>query len=170
MIGQYSVGRAGAAPRLGQEEVVVTRRVVGPVDVTVMAFTDPDSGPALAAAVEEAVESRAMRVLDALWIRKGDDGEITVIDVDDEQEAERLLGFETDLPGLFGEEDVSDIAASMPNGSASAVIAWENIWASRLSEAVVAAGGVQLGHDRIPPGAVDDLLDLLDLPADGGRG
>lgn len=146
----------------------MTRRVVGPVDVTVMGFADPDSGPALAAAVEEAVRSHAVRVLDALWIRKSADGTITIIDVDDEAEAEALLGFESDMPGLFGEEDVTDIAASLPGGTAAAVIAWENVWASRLSAALIDAGGIQLAHDRIPAGAVEDLLDLLDLPVSGG--
>lgn len=139
----------------------MARRVMGPVDVAVLGFLDPDPGPALAEAVGEAIASDAVRVLDALWIRKAADGTVTIVDVDDQGEAENLLGFDIVAPGLLGEEDAADIAASLPDGTAAAVIVWENVWASRVSEAVIAAGGMHLGHDRIPGDVMEDLLDIL---------
>ncbi|MFI5428569.1 DUF6325 family protein [Aeromicrobium sp. UC242_57] len=59
-------------------------------------------------------------------------------------------------------DDVAEIAESLPSGTAAAVIAWENTWATAISRVVADAGGVVLAHERIPTGAVDSLLDLID--------
>ncbi|MET1037995.1 MAG: DUF6325 family protein [Aeromicrobium sp.] len=133
----------------------------GPVDLDVFGFVDPEAAVALSAAVERTIRSGAVRVLDAIWIRKDPQGVVTIVDADDDSDSE-LLGFPTHEPGLLGEEDVADIAASIPDDSAAAVIAWENLWAADLTATIVEAGGFELSHQRIPGGALDDLLDILD--------
>jgi hypothetical protein len=142
-------------------------RPSGPVDLEILGFVDPESGPVVSAAVGRTIATGAVRVLDAVWVRKDDDGTVTIIDADDEADSERLLGFPTHEPGLLGEEDVAEIAASIPDGTAAALIAWENLWAVDLTDTLAAAGGFALGHERIPGGTVEDLLDILDeLPDD----
>lgn len=137
-------------------------RPAGPVDLEVLGFTDPHVGPAVSAAVERAVATGAVRVLDAIWVRKDAQGVVTIVDADDESEAEALLGFPAHEPGLLSEGDVTEIAVSIPAGTAAAVIAWENLWAVDFTETLTATGGFALSHDRLPGPAVDDLLDILD--------
>ncbi|MET0928597.1 MAG: DUF6325 family protein [Aeromicrobium sp.] len=145
------------------------QRPAGPVDLEVLGFTDPDVGAMVSAAVERATATGAVRVLDAIWIRKDVQGAVTIVDADDQAEAEALLGFPAHEPGLLSEDDVAEIAASIPEGTAAAVIAWENLWAVDFTETLAAAGGFALSHDRLPGAAVEDLLDILDdLPTSTG--
>ncbi|MET0447491.1 MAG: DUF6325 family protein, partial [Aeromicrobium sp.] len=69
------------------------RRPAGPVDLEVLGFMDPGAGALVSAAVGRATETGAVRVLDAIWIRKDAQGVVTIVDADDEAEAEALLGF-----------------------------------------------------------------------------
>lgn len=132
--------------------------------MVILALPDASAGPALATSIGNVVDSGAARVLDALWIQKDPGGRVTVIDIDDEG-ADELFGFESVLPGLLGVDDVTEIAHDLPVGTAAAVIAWENTWAAGISHVVKDAGGVVLAHERIPAGAVEDLLDLIDAVA-----
>lgn len=139
-------------------------RPASPVDIVILGLPDATAGPALATSISNVVDSGAARVLDALWIHKDSSGDISVIDIDDEG-ADELFGFESALPGLLGVEDVTEIAQDLPAGSAAAVIAWENTWASGISHVVKKAGGIVLAHERIPANALDDLFDMIDTDA-----
>lgn len=136
-------------------------RPASPVDVVVLGLPDATVGPALATSISNVVDSGAARVLDALWIQKDANGEVTVFDVDDERASE-LFGFDSTIPGLLGVDEVTEIAHDLPAGTAAAIIAWENTWAAGISHVVSHAGGFVLAHERIPASAVEELLKLAD--------
>lgn len=47
------------------------------------------------------------------------------------------------------------MGAEIPPGSTALVVLWENRWAADFAQAVRAAGGVLLTHDRIPADIVE---------------
>lgn len=124
---------------------------VGPVDVAVVGFPAESPDERVTAALSEAVASGAVRVLDALVVQKATDGAVTIVDVEQADDALDLLGYPTDLPGLLTEEDATGVADELPEGTSAVIIAWENIWAVRLRQALADAGGIVAVHQRIEP-------------------
>ena len=55
---------------------------------------------------------------------------------------------------------------ALPEGSAVALLAWENTWAIRTSMAMRRQGAVLLGSQRIPADEVDGAIDELEAMID----
>ena len=134
---------------------------VGPVDIAVIGFPEkaPDAG--VTAALAEAVVAGAVRVLDAVIVEKAGDGTVIVIDVAEPEDALELLGYPADIPGFLTAADADEVAADLPDGTSAVIIAWENVWAVRLRQAIAAAGGVVALHERIDPTDVTMAVESL---------
>ena len=117
----------------------------------------------MTAAIAEAVSSGAIRVLDALVVEKSAEGTVRVVDVDDPDDALDLLGYPADVPGLLSEEDATDVAAELPDGTSAVIIAWENVWAVRLHQALADSGGIVALHERIEPPSITSAVEALVL-------
>ncbi|WP_262852409.1 DUF6325 family protein [Mumia quercus] len=131
----------------------------GPVDIAVLGFlegAEPDGS--VATVVAEAVASGAVRLLDAVIVSRGEDGDVTVVDVDDGDAVREVLGLDVDVPGLLGEEDILAIAEAVPAGASAVLVVWENVWAARFSAALDAVGGVVLAHERIDRSDLDAVV------------
>ncbi|KAA1423790.1 hypothetical protein FE697_009510 [Mumia zhuanghuii] len=134
----------------------------GPVDIAVLGFLEgyqPDGS--VAKVVADAVASGAVRLLDAVIVARADDGDLTIIDVDDGEAVKDVLGIESDVPGLLGEEDILAIADEVPPGTAAVLVVWENVWAARFAAALDRVGGVVLAHERIDRADLDAVAAAL---------
>jgi hypothetical protein len=133
----------------------------GPVELIVVALTaEPDGS--IAAAIADKVEAGIIRILDLLYIRLSEDGELTVVEADNIAGELEVFGFEADLPGLIGEEDARAVGDALPPGTAVAMLAWENVWAAQIAQAIGDAGGQLLAHERIPAADVEAVLAALE--------
>ncbi|WP_370618631.1 DUF6325 family protein [Mumia qirimensis] len=137
-------------------------RPSGPVDIAVLGFLD-DSLPdgSVAAVAAEAIASGAVRLLDAVIVAKAEDGSVTVVDIDDGDAVQEVLGVPADVPGLLGEDDILAIAEEVPPGAAAVLVVWENVWAARFAAALDSVGGVVLAHERIDRADLDLVFDTL---------
>ena len=135
---------------------------LGPVDVAVIAFPAgaPMTGEA-AGILGDLVDRGIIRVLDAFFVQKGEDGSYRGFEarnLSDEGVGDFTM-FEGASSGLLGEEDAEKAAAAIDPGSAAAMILYENRWAAPFVDAVRRNGGVPVAFERIP---AQDLLDTLD--------
>jgi uncharacterized membrane protein len=157
---------------------------IGPVQLIVLGFPEPDFHGAIAAELERLRASGTVKVIDALAVHKDADGEIEVahlsnltleeatelgsvvgaliglgIDGESGAAAGAELGAEAAADGVdvFSDEDEWDVVEQIPNGSAAAVILLEHTWAAPLRDAVIAAGGVRIDDGFISP------LDLVEV-------
>jgi len=139
-------------------------RPVGPVDILIVGFADAKPDGTIAEAVAELVANGTVRVLDALIVYKNDDGEVTMVEVTDVDGdgIPDLVAIQGDVPGLLTDADARAAVESLPTGSAVMLLAWENTWAIRASMALRRKGGVLLGYERIPAGAIDAAMDELE--------
>ena len=148
---------------------------MGPVQMLVVGFDDPDFRGEILAEVERLREADTIRLIDLIVVRKSDDGELELFsqrDVEGMAEfgalAGALIGF-----GAGGEEgatigavrgaemaaesDMLDdpevwyVADTIPDGSAAAVALVEHRWAIGLREAIGRAGGFHLADAWIHP-------------------
>jgi hypothetical protein len=138
---------------------------LGPIDIVVIAYPagSPMTGEA-APLLLELVDRGIIRVLDAMFVMKNEDGSLSGFearDLDDKGVGDfRVL--EGASSGLLGDEDAAKAAEGIEPGSAALVLVYENRWAAPFVAAVRRNGGVPVAFERIPTQDVIDALDALD--------
>jgi hypothetical protein len=135
---------------------------IGPIDIVVLGYPAgaPMTGEA-APLLVDLVERGIIRVLDAMFVMKEEDGTFSGFDARDlsEKGVGDFALFEGASSGMLGDEDAREAAEAMEPGSAAVLIMYENRWAAPFVAAVRRNGGVPLAFQRIP---VQDVLDALD--------
>jgi uncharacterized membrane protein len=157
---------------------------IGPVQLIVLGFKDPEFHGEIIAELERLRESDTVRVIDALAVYKDADGEVEAMHLSNLSQDEAIelgskvgaligLGFEGE-PGLeagaeagaiaaadgvevFTDDDAWDVLEEIPNGSAAALLLIEHHWAVPLRDAIGRAGGFRIGDGFISP------LDLIGI-------
>ena len=147
---------------------------IGPVQMLVLGFAEPEFTGKIAGELDRLREHEFVRILDALVVRKAEDGEITAVQVSDltSDEAMELGAIAGALIGLgdgdveagavagalegsdghvIPDEDMWFVADTIPAGSAAAVVLLEHLWAIPLRNAIVDAGGIALADQWIHP-------------------
>ena len=157
---------------------------IGPVQLIVLGFSQPDFHGEIIAELERLRESDTIRVIDSMAVYKDADGELEVehlsnlsteeavelgskigaliglgIEGEDGVEAGAVAGAEAAAAGVsvFSEEEAWDVLEDIPNDSAAALVLLEHHWAVPLRDAIVRAGGFRLSDGFISP------LNLVDI-------
>ncbi len=135
----------------------------GPVDVLIFASTEPKFEGEILMELGRLAQTGTIRVLDAMLVVMGEDGEKFTLDIEDlPEDNKEILGFiETGTRGLFDSGDAETILEGMVPGSAVVALAIENAWAVSLINTIEAAGAEIAMHTRIPAVVVDDAMASL---------
>ena len=135
---------------------------LGPIDIVLIAY--PAGAPMTGEAVPllmDLVDRGIVRVLDALFVTKDEDGRYAgfeATDLDDKNVGDFRL-FEGASSGLLGSEDAATAAEALEPGEAAVLIMYENRWAAPFAAAVRRNGGLLVANQRIP---VQDVIAMLD--------
>jgi len=141
---------------------------VGPIDIVVIAY--PPGSPMTGDAVPilmDLVERGIIRVLDAMFVSKDEDGNYSGFqakDLDDKGVGDYRI-FEGASSGLLGDDDVAAAAEGMEPGSAGVMLIYENRWAAPFATAVRRNGGRLVGTQRITVQEIADALDAAEAAA-----
>lgn len=135
---------------------------LGPIDVVVIGY--PAGAPMTGDAIPlflDLVDRGLIRVFDALFVRKNEDGTFSGFDLADLDEGSPgdLTAFVGASTGLLSDDDVALAAEEIEPGAAALMIVYENRWAAPFVAAVRRNGGVPIAFERIRP---QDLIDALD--------
>lgn len=157
---------------------------VGPVQLIVLGFPNPDFHGEIIAELERLRASDTVRVIDALAAYKDDAGDVEVVHLSNLSRDEAvelgsvigaLIGLGEDAEAgmmegavegteataegidLLGDAGDWDILDDIPNGSAAALILLEHQWAVPLRDAIARAGGYRISDGFISP------LDLVEF-------
>jgi hypothetical protein len=135
---------------------------LGPVDVVVIGYPRgaPMTGEA-APLLLDLVDRGIIRVFDAMFVMKGDDGSVLAFEAKDldDKDVGAFKVLEGASSGLLGDADVASAADVLDPGTAAAVIVYENRWAVPFIDAVHRNGGVVIDSQRI---SAQDLMETLD--------
>jgi hypothetical protein len=136
---------------------------IGPVQYAVVAFPGGKLHHDIAAALSEAVQSGAIRIIDVAAVQSDDDGTPHYLELDSVPDdfAKALDQVEGEVSGLLSQDDLKDLAQSLPPGSAGLFVVWEALWAKRLVALIRDAGGELVAMDYIPHDVVMTALDAL---------
>jgi uncharacterized membrane protein len=148
---------------------------MGPVQVLVIGFDDPDFRGEILAEIERLREDDIVRMIDVVVVRKTADGELEKFQQKDVEASAEFGALAGALIGLgAGGEEAAEIAAvrgaeaavssdllddqevwyiadAIPNGSAAAIALLEHRWAIGLRDAIGRAGGFHLADEWIHP-------------------
>src|SRR5262249_13974789 len=134
---------------------------IGPVDYLIVSFPGNNFTGEIAPALAELVENGTIRIIDAAFVGKNEDGEtvameLTELDPDVQAGLERA-GLE--VGGLFNEDDLQDAADNLEPNSSAILLVWENLWATKVAQAMRDAGGQLVAFDRLPHDVVQAARD-----------
>jgi dihydroorotase-like cyclic amidohydrolase len=138
-------------------------REMGPIDYIILEWPSEPSGEEVVPLLLDLVDRGTIRILDIAFVSKGDDGELTAIEISDLGPAAAAFGvFEGASSGLVDGEDLQEAAAALEPGTSAAILVWENRWAAPVAIALRRSGGQLVASGRIPVQALVAVLDALE--------
>jgi hypothetical protein len=138
---------------------------LGPVDFLIVewpAGTQPN-GKGLEE-LANLTELGLIRVLDLVFVTKGEDGEVAglaLADLDADGQLD-LIQFEGASSGLLGQEDYNEAGGALEAGASAAILLYENRWARPFAEAVKASGAQLVARGGIPGQELADHAETLE--------
>lgn len=133
----------------------------GPVELYLVGLEGERPAPGVVEALGEVLEAGLVRLLDLVLISRDEDGDLTIIEIEDEADEYGFAGVELAAIGIVGDEDIDELAELVEPGTAAVLVALELAWARRLSERLAASGGELLSVERIPAPVVNALIDSI---------
>jgi hypothetical protein len=133
---------------------------LGPVELLVLKFPGNQFSGEVVPALRQLVESGQIRIIDIIFAHKDDAGELTVLEINDLDDDSYAV-FDPvveDITGMMTVDDARQLAGSIEANSSAALMLFENVWAKRFADAVVASKGEVLLNERIPRAVIDELL------------
>jgi len=125
---------------------------IGPVEYMIVAFPGNEFTGEIAPALQDLVDSETIRIIDLAFVAKDSDGKVAgfeLSDLDPEVQA-ALEKTGAEASGLFNEEDLMAAGEELEPNSSAALLVWEDLWATRLVEALRNAGGELYDLGRVP--------------------
>lgn len=135
--------------------------IKGPVEYVVIAFKGNKFSGDIIPAMADVVEKKVIRIIDLVFIRKNEDGDVSLIEFEDLEAkfGDDIAPIIDMVTGLVAEEDVKIFASSMEPGSAGLAIVFEHLWAAELAVAIRQSGGKMVADGHIPRQAILELLE-----------
>jgi hypothetical protein len=128
----------------------------GPVDVYIIGFPGNKFTGRIAPAILELVDNGTIRVLDLLFVMKDEAGAVTTLQASDiGEEGAGFLSIDIAQPGALGPEDAEEVSDDLPDNSSAMLIAFENLWVTKVVDALRAADAVLIDSIRIPADVVE---------------
>ena len=131
----------------------------GPMEYLVFAFKGNQFRGEIIPALRDAAASGAIKVVDLVFARKDDDGNVTVYELDQlGANAATWLTIATDTSAVLSDEDIELLAGDLEPNSSAALLVIEHVWATALRDALVRANGRLIADGIIPGEVVDEVL------------
>jgi len=132
---------------------------LGPLEYIVIGFDGNRFDGSIAAEIEKVVEKKIIRLVDVVFIGKDAAGDVAVVELDNKDDP-RFASFAPLLGGtmgLFTEEDVLEIAESLPANTSGLAMLFEHRWAEDIKDAMSAAGGFLVTRSVVPPEVLEEV-------------
>ncbi len=135
---------------------------IGPVEYMVVAFPGNKFNGEVLPAIAEQVEKGTIRIIDLALVSKDADGNVTALEVSDLDSEigtalHALLGDEKG--GLLNDEDIMAVAEEMEPNFSAGLLVWEDVWATKIKNAIIDSGGELWDLERVPYQVVDAAIE-----------
>ena len=136
--------------------------VLGPVDVYVIGFPGNQFTGSIAPEIVELIDNGTIRVLDILFVIKDAKGAVTSIEMSDLEPdtGPSFMAINIAQPGALGQDDAEEISDDLPVNSSALLIAFENLWAAKLTSALQDANAYVIDNIRIPVDVAQAVINV----------
>ena len=125
---------------------------IGPVEYMIVAFPGNRLKGEIVPALAELVEAGTLRIIDLAFVMKDADGVVVTAEMGD-LDSEVFKAFDALSPetmGLLNQDDLAAAGEELEPNSSAALLVWEDVWATKLRDAILNAGGELLDLERVP--------------------
>jgi hypothetical protein len=141
---------------------------LGPLEYLVIGFEgNKNFDGSIAREIEKVVEKGIISLVDVVFVGRADNGDAVVLELDNKDDP-RYAAFAPLLKnrmGLFTQEDVEQVATTMPPGTSGLILLFEHRWAVDVKNALTNAGGFLVARTVIPPEVVEEVSQELEAGA-----
>jgi len=131
---------------------------LGPVELIVLKYYGDHFTGVPAALIQSYVDDGLIRIIDGLLARKGPDGEVTVLEIDELEEADGSIDLAiTDSTDFLNADDLRAMTADWAPRTTGVVLLFEHLWARGFRDAVADAGGEVVLVERVPRAVIEEL-------------
>jgi uncharacterized membrane protein len=125
---------------------------LGPVEILVVKFPGNQFKGEILPALADLVESGTIRIIDFLFVVRDESGKTLVTEFNDMGEAfiAQIDPLVDEVSGLISQQDVAEMSAAIEPGSSAAMMLFENVWATRFTDALRNANAELIMNERIP--------------------
>jgi Family of unknown function (DUF6325) len=141
---------------------------LGPISYLIVEFPgNKMTGEGLPILVD-LVDQGLIRILDLLFVTRGEDGSLAAVDLQDLDLDGQLdvTVFEGASSGLLDDSDLTDAASVIEPGSSAAILLFENRWARSFTQALRRGGAELVAAGYIPLDALAASLDAAEAAGD----
>ena len=138
---------------------------MGPVEYLIVEFPGNEFSGEIVPALIDLTESGTIHIIDLVFIKKEADGEVSWFELDSlgEDDAGDYDGLDGDICDLLNEEDIRMAAEQLEPNHSAAMMVFENVWATRLRDAIVNSKGKLIENARIPAAVVQEALEAAGI-------
>jgi hypothetical protein len=135
---------------------------IGPVEYMIVAFPGNKFTGEIVPALKEQVDAGTIRIIDLAFVAKDANGDVAAMEVEDlESEVgaafSELIGSESG--GLLNDEDIMAVAEDLEPNNSVGLLVWEDVWAAKIADAIVKAGGELWDLERVPRDVVEAAVE-----------
>lgn len=131
--------------------------MAAPLEYIIIGFPENNFSGEIIPELAALVDGGLIRIVDMVFVAKGDDGSAVVLEVDEHDHLSAFVALEGDVGGVIGPDDIEHAAESIASGSSVLVLVWEDLWAAPLTDALRRAGGELIEGARIPAEIVEEV-------------
>jgi hypothetical protein len=125
---------------------------MGPLEVLVIEGPGETVNGEIMLALTSAIEGGSLRIIDVTFIHKDLNGQVRSYELAELEEHE-LLAYDVvdEVRGLLSVADIALIGGRVTVDSSAVLSVVEHAWTTHLEQAVLAAEGRIVVHERVPP-------------------
>ena len=134
-----------------------------PLEYALIEFKDASFSGEIIPELLDLAARGIVRFVDIAVIEKEEDGNTRTLELNDldPEVYEMFVPLGEHVSALFTTDDLKIAASRLPNGSAAALLLWENLWVADLRKAIVDAGGRLVERAQIAPEVVEQFKQEL---------
>jgi hypothetical protein len=151
----------------GPEIEEEARMSIGPVEYMIVAFPGNQFKGEIIPALQELVDAGTVNIIDLAFVLKDAEGNMVALEAGDlDSEVGAAFGkLGGTNGGLLNAGDLEAAAEELEPNSSAALLVWEDVWAKKLRDAIVNAGGELLDLERLPGEVVQAAVEWAESNA-----
>jgi hypothetical protein len=146
-----------------KESIAKGATPLGPIDLLAIEFPGNRFTGAGLNELHKLVAAGTLRILDLVIVSKNPEGQVSALELHDlgPDASRSLVALQATISQMLTRDDIDTVAEQIANNTTAAIMLYENTWAVKTKQAIMAANGKVVMQARVPHEIVQETLDDL---------